>query len=269
MTGIYIALICVGAAILIALFALFCYFSNNALKTTRYTIKSPKVRGKGVNIVLISDLHGKEFGKGNNKLLQAVKAAKPDFIAVTGDIIHKYRERDISVACGIVGGLSKISPTFFVSGNHEMRSVRYKGLKEKLIKAGAIVLDDCSAYMCGVNVHGVNCANIKKGAYAPLLSGEEEGLNILLAHLPQYITRYAACGYDVVLCGHAHGGQFRIPFTDIGIYSPGQGLFPKYTSGAHICGVTTEIISRGLGNSEFPLRIFNPPELVVIRLERE
>jgi hypothetical protein len=88
----------------------------------------------------------------------------------------------------------------------------------------------------------------------------------LLAHKPEFLARYARAGYNLVLSGHAHGGQWRLPFTNIGVYSPGQGLFPKLTSGEHICGSTHMIISRGMGNSEFPLRIFNQPEIVVITL---
>ena len=89
---------------------------------------------------------------------------------------------------------------------------------------------------------------------------------ILLAHMPQYIDNYAAAGYGLVLSGHAHGGQWQIPFLNRGIYAPGQGLFPKYTSGLHKKGDTVMIISRGLGNSEFPIRLFNRPELVLVEV---
>lgn len=269
MNGIYVALICVGAVILIALFALFIYLSNNLLKVTRYSVNSPKAEGDGVKIVQLSDLHGKEFGKDNKKLLKKVSAEKPDFIAVTGDIIHKYRKRDIKNALRFIENCSKIAPVFYVSGNHEMRSTGYRTLKKDIEAAGAVVLEGRSVKVGGVNVCGVNCADIKKGGYFNLLNGSESGVNLLLAHLPQYISRYFAAGFDVVLCGHAHGGQWRIPFTGIGIYSPGQGLFPKYTSGAHRCGDSVEIISRGLGNSQCPLRLFNCPEIVVVTINKQ
>lgn len=267
MDGIYIALICIGCALFIALTAIFLWASNNLIHISRYVLTSEKVGDEGLRIVHLSDLHAKKFGKGGGRLFKKVKSLNPDFIAFTGDIIHKYRPRDIAVAEETVSALCKIAPVYYVSGNHEMRSKRYRELKNILIDAGAHVLDDECENAFGVKICGVNCASIKSGKYFSLdrkEDGAEGGLKILLAHFPQYITRYAAAGYDVVLCGHAHGGQWRIPFTDIGFYSPGQGLLPKYTSGVHSCGNTKEVISRGLGNSECPIRLFNRPEIVVV-----
>ena len=195
---------------------------------------------------------------------------KPDFIAITGDIIHKYRDRDIRAAIEAVEGLNKVAPVYYVSGNHEMRSTRYRGFSEKLREAGAVVLDDECVHAFGIAICGVNCARIKGGKFFALVNGAQaEGeLKLLLAHLPQYIDKYALAGYDITLCGHAHGGQWRIPFTDVGFFSPGQGLFPKYTSGVHSCGNMRQVISRGLGNSQCPLRLFNRPEIVVVRIEK-
>lgn len=264
MLWLYITLGCLAALTLVAAFV---WCSNNLITVTKYKIESGKAPGKGVKIVQISDLHGKLFGKGNKRLIKKVAAQKPDFIAVTGDIIHKYRPRDISVALHMVESLVKIAPVYYASGNHEMRSTRYRGFKEELIKAGATVLDGESAEVCGIVVAGVNCAKIKGGGYFSLCG--EEGFKVLLAHLPHYIDRYAMAGYDLALCGHAHGGQWRIPFTRVGIYSPGQGLFPKYASGMHSCGNMRQVISRGLGNSQCPLRLFNRPEIVVVEIFRK
>lgn len=266
MDAIYIALICIGCALFIALTALFIWASNNLIHISRYREVSPKVGDEGLRIVHLSDLHAKRFGKANARLIKKVKSLSPDFIAVTGDIIHKYRPRDFVVAEEAVSALSEIAPLYYVSGNHEMRSKRYKELRNILTAAGAKVLDDEFVTAFGAKICGVNCASIKSGKYFSLASGD--GLKILLAHFPQYITRYAAAGFDFVLCGHAHGGQWRIPFTNKGFYSPGQGLFPEYTSGVHVCGNTREIISRGLGNSECPIRLFNRPEIVVVDITR-
>lgn len=265
MKGIYVALIVVCAVVAVVLLGLFIYLSNNLLTTSHYTIKSQKIKGDGVKIVQLSDLHGKRFGKGNCKLLRAVEAQKPNFIVITGDIIHKYREHDISVAVALVTSLCKIAPVYYVSGNHELRNKKYRFLRDKLANAGALILDDCAMSVCGINLCGVNCANIKKGAYTSLIRDKEQ-FNLLLAHLPQYINEYSVAGFDLALCGHAHGGQWRVPFTKIGVYSPGQGLLPKYTAGMHWCGSMAEIISRGLGNSECPVRLFNRPEIVVVNL---
>lgn len=261
MNPIYIALICVAC---VALLAAFVIYSNNCIKISRYKIEIEKAPDGGVKIVHLSDLHGKTFGRGNSRLVKRVKALAPDLIAITGDIIHKYRERDIAVALNTVTGLVKVAPVYYVSGNHEMRSTRYRYLREKLAEAGAVVLDDEAVNTCGITLVGVNCAHIKSGGFFALSQGE--GFKILLAHLPQYIDRYALAGYDLTLCGHAHGGQWRIPFTKIGVYAPGQGLFPKYTSGVHSCGNMRQVISRGLGNSQCPLRLFNRPEICFIQI---
>ncbi len=266
MDTIYIALICLGVAAALAGLGLFVYFSNNLLKVTDYTLTDARIRAEGIKIVHLSDLHGKSFKKDNKRLVLKIKKLSPDLIAITGDVIHKYRERDISVAVKLIGSLRTIAPVVYVSGNHEMRRLSYRIFREKLKKAGALVLDDEKTEMFGITICGVNCASIKKGEYFALADGVT-GYKLLLAHLPQYITRYAAAGYDAALCGHAHGGQWRIPFTGVGFFSPGQGLFPKYTSGVHSCGNMREVISRGLGNSQCPLRLFNPPEIVVVNLK--
>lgn len=271
MDPIYIVLICIGAALVIAAIALFIYLSNNLLTVTEYTCESPKVRAEGVKIVHLSDLHGKRFGKGNLKLLDKIKEQSPDVIVITGDIIHKYRDKDIKVALELVENLKEIAPVYYVSGNHEMRNKRYRVLKERLALSGARVLENEAVSESGITLCGVNCADIKGGKFFHILEGKEEdkSFKLLLAHLPQYIQKYSLAGFDCVLCGHAHGGQWRIPFTDIGIYSPGQGIFPKYTSGEHTCGYTKEIVSRGLGNSQCPIRLFNLPEIVVVNLKKQ
>lgn len=264
MLWLYITLSCLAGVVLIALFV---WYSNNLITVTKYKVQSGKAPEKDVKIVHLSDLHGKAFGKGNRRLLKKVAAQKPDFIAITGDIIHKYRDRDIAVALAAVKELVKIAPVCYVSGNHEMRSTRYRVLKEQIKEAGATVLDGESVQVCGVCVAGVNCAKIKGGGYFSLCG--DEVFKLLLAHLPHYIDRYAMAGYDLVLTGHAHGGQWRIPFTKIGVYSPGQGLFPKYACGLHWCGNMRQVISRGLGNSQCPLRLFNRPEIVVVDIVKE
>lgn len=261
MTALEIALVCSGVAIFIVLSALFFCFSNNCLNVTKYTVESGKSE-RNVRVVHLSDLHGKRFGRGNGKLAKKVAALHPDIIVFTGDIIHCYNKKNVEVAVEAVKVLKEIAPFYYVSGNHEMRSKEYKVLREKLIAAGAVVLEDEAVEVFGITVAGVNCAHIKGGKFFSLAEGD--GFKMLLAHLPHYIGRYAMAGYDLTLCGHAHGGQWRIPFTKIGIYAPGQGMFPKYAEGMHSCGNMRQVISRGLGNSQFPLRLFNRPEIVVI-----
>lgn len=247
------------------LFAIIVFFwlSNNLIKVTRYTLHFGGIRDD-VKIIQVSDLHGKEFGRHNEKLITKIKCLSPDIIAVTGDLIHNYSPENKRVGLELISALSAIAPVLYVSGNHEMRNKGYSFYRKDLKEAGAEVLDNRTVTLCGVSVTGLNGAHNKNGTLSKITPEAENKL--LLAHMPHHFDNYANCGYDVVLCGHAHGGQWRIPFTGIGIYAPGQGLFPKYTSGVHTRGGTKMVISRGLGNSEFPLRLFNRPELVQIIL---
>ena len=259
MIYLYIAL---GVTAFAVLLFLFVRFSNRCIKVTRIERKiegAPKIK-----IVHLSDLHGKRFGKKSVKLIKKVADEKPDFIAFTGDIIHLYTPKNIEVATEVASALKEIAPLIYVAGNHEMRNKGYRNLRKILIEAGATVLDDKSAEVCGITVVGLNGASLKNDRIAKITP--EKSPKILLAHEPQYFEKYASYGYNLVLCGHAHGGQWRIPFTKIGLFAPGQGVFPEYTSGVHEKGDTAMVISRGIGNSEFPLRLFNRPEIVVIEI---
>jgi hypothetical protein len=264
MTGKLIALIVALTIAFCAFMVWFVWFSNNKLSITRYKTHSGKIN-KNIKIVHLSDLHAKRFGKGNKKLVSAVEKEHPDFIAFTGDIIHKYRKRDIAVALEAVKELSLVAPFIYVCGNHEMRNKKYSSFKNQLKEAGAIVLDDAHMSICGIEVVGLNCSHLKNNTLFKVMP-QGEGFKLLLAHEPQFIVGYSKAEVDLVLCGHAHGGQWRLPFTGISAYAPGQGLFPEYTSGSHTCGKTQMIISRGLGNSECPLRLFNRPEIVVVEV---
>lgn len=257
MIYLYIAL---GVIAFIALCALIVWFNNSCIVKTRLHRRiegAPKLK-----IVHLSDLHGKRFGRKNIKLIKKVADEKPDFIAFTGDIIHLYTPKNIAVAAETVSALKEIAPVLFVAGNHEMRNKGYRNLRKILIEAGATVLDDRSIEVCGITVAGLNGASLRNDKIEKITP--EISPKILLAHEPQFFEKYINAGYDLVLCGHAHGGQWRIPFTGIGLFAPGQGKFPKYTSGVHEKGNRAMVISRGLGNSEFPLRLFNRPEIIVI-----
>ncbi len=240
----------------------FVFLNNSWLKTTRYSFNMP-VENR-VKIVHLSDLHAKNFGRNNSRLVNKVAAEKPDFIAFTGDIIHRYRPKDKAVALALISTLSGIAPVLYVSGNHELRNKGYRFFRRDLIEAGAVVLDNCTCNICGLTVVGLGASSLKNDKIFEVTPKTEN--KILLAHMPQFLDKYAAAGYDLALCGHAHGGQIRIPFINKGLYAPGQGVFPKLTSGVIVKGNTRTVISRGLGNSEFPLRLFNRPEIVVINI---
>lgn len=266
MTPGYIAITVLSCAAGIALVIFFCWFSNSKFTVTKYSVRSEKAPQKGLKIVHLSDLHAKRFGKNNQKLIAAVAAQHPDFIAFTGDIIHLYRKPDEQVALSLIAGLVRIAPVYYVSGNHEMRYRNYRAFSRQLKEAGAVVLENRTVETDGIVIAGLGCAHLKNSTVFRI-TPQTDKFKLLLAHEPHLIARYARAGYDLVLCGHAHGGQWRIPFTGQGFYAPGQGLFPQLTSGEHMCGGTRMIISRGLGNSECPLRLFNRPEVVVIQIE--
>lgn len=246
----------------IAVIWLFIWINNNVLVTAKYTVEAD-IESR-IKIVQLSDLHGKSFGHKNQRLIAKIVAQRPDVIAITGDIIHNYRERDKRCALELVAALSGIAPVLYVSGNHEMRNKGYRFFRKQLKEAGACVLDDCPIEICGITVVGLNCASLKNDVIYAVTP--EAPFKVLLAHKPHFFKHYASADYQLVLSGHAHGGQWRLPFTGIGFYSPGQGLFPKLTSGMHVEGKTKMIISRGLGNSQCPVRLFNLPEIVVVNI---
>lgn len=259
-----------GAAL--ALIAFFIW-QDNDIVLSRIDWAHSKVPPSfdGYSILLVSDLHGKRFGRGQQRLLKQADACRPDIIVITGDIIDGRRKKT-EAALSFVAQAAGIAPVYYVAGNHEWRYGRYGALREHLRAAGATVLDNA-----GVTLQkGESCirlAGVKDMAFGKRSTFKRNlrrlagapGMTILLTHRPEEIALYAACGFDLVLAGHAHGGQVRLPLIG-GLYAPGQGVFPRYTSGLHRVGETAMVISRGLGNSLFPLRVFNRPELVLVTL---
>lgn len=243
----------------------FCWYSNSKLGVEKFELESPKIT-RPLRMVHLSDLHAKRFGKKNCRLVNAVVKLRPDIIVFTGDIIHLYRKPGEEAALELVEQLVKVAPFYYVSGNHEMRYRNYREFSKKLADAGAIVLENEYVIIHGIALVGLGCAHLKNNKIFEI-TPDFDTYKVLLAHEPQFLRRYARAGYDLVLSGHAHGGQWRFPFTDQGVYAPGQGLLPELTSGEHILGSTHMIISRGLGNSEFPLRINNRPQIVVVDLK--
>jgi hypothetical protein len=253
-------------------------WNNNRVQLTNIEISSNKIpeEFKGTTIVQVSDFHNSMFGKNQSKILDKLKEAKPDLILITGDLIDR-RNTKIDVAVSFVKDAINIAPIYFVTGNHEVLSGKYYILKTKLIDEGVIVLDNESVVLesgqstlklAGIIDPGkIEGSGIFKKVKASLASieGESADFSILLAHRPDFLEVYAKYDYDLIFSGHAHGGQFRFPFIG-GLLAPDQGFFPKYDSGLYRLGKTIMIVSRGLGNSVFPFRLFNGPELIVVEL---
>ena len=247
--------------------AIFLHWNNTALQVTKYTVHSDRIPEgfDGYKIVQISDLHNTAF----RDLPEKITSLSPDIIVITGDIVHASpMDNALSFARQAV----KIAPTYYVSGNHEHR-MDYETLFKELQEIGITVLRNHSVSL-ERNGDNVCLAGIEDPIFYPDEAVEdklqplvqEDVYTILLSHRPNLFDSYISCNADLVLSGHVHGGQFRLPFVG-GLYAPNQGIFPKYDAGLFTEGKTNMIISRGLGNSSFPFRLFNRPEIVVVTLK--
>lgn len=250
---------------------LFCNFQNKHLETTHYTYEAEQlgVDLDGYRIVQISDLHNAKFGKNNQKLVDRIRECAPDMIVLTGDLVDS-NHTNVDRAVQFVNEIVKICPVYYVTGNHEywLDTSEYENLMDGVASAGVIILDnqvvEISRWDAKFRLVGLDDKSLADGTLEALLSDEKE-LTVVLAHEPQYFARYAGTGVDLVLSGHAHGGQFRLPFVG-GIVAPDQGFLPEYTAGEYYMNGTEMIVSRGLGNSVIPVRLFNYPEIVCVDL---
>ena len=260
---------------------LFCNFQNKHLETTHYTYAAEQLGAdlEGYRIVQISDLHNAKFGKNNQKLVDRIRECEPDMIVLTGDLVDS-NHTNVDRAVQFVDEIVKICPVYYVTGNHEywLEKSEYDELMDGLIGAGVVILDDqvveISMGDAKFRLVGLDDKSLADGTLGTLLNNaqnvahedsEKKELTVVLAHEPQYLARYASSGVDLVLSGHAHGGQFRLPFGG-GIVAPDQGFFPEYTAGEYYMDGTEMIVSRGLGNSVIPVRLFNYPEIVCVEL---
>lgn len=268
--------------VIIAVLVAFFTYENNSITITEIAFKNDKIpeEFKGYKILQISDLHNKEFGSKQNKILSKIKKIKPDVIVVTGDLIDSDKT-DIDVAMDLINKAIDIAPIFYVSGNHEAWSCSYDTLKPKLEEAGVVVLDnekkEISKGKSSIEIIGLSDISFTDSDELEYTGyGKIEGLldnlapknnkfKILLSHRPELFDIYSNSNVDLVFAGHAHGGQFRLPFIG-GLIAPDQGFSPKLTEGIHTMNNTSMIISRGLGNSIIPVRVFNRPELIVVTL---
>ena len=269
-------------AILILLIIWIAY-GNTDLEIYKYNVKSEDIPSEFDNfrIVQISDLHNAEFGENNEKLLLMLKQADADIIAITGDMIDS-RNTDVDVAISFAQKAVNIAPVYYVNGNHESRVLgEYEKLKQGLTDAGVTILENSSADITigdeTISLIGINDPTFRMELVDDTMEQniahqledvipDNDNFKVLLAHRPEYFDVYAG-NVDLVLSGHAHGGQFRIPFIG-GLVAPGQGFFPEYYEGSHIKENTEMIVSRGIGNSIIPFRINNKPEIIVAELTK-
>ena len=257
-------------------------WGNTALEVNEYEIVSDRILEafSGFRIAQVSDLHNAEFGEGNEKLIELLSQTDPDMIVITGDLIDS-RHTDIEIALEFARQAIKLAPVYYVSGNHEARVREYEDLKMGLAEAGVIVLEDQKVQITregeSISIQGINDPSFQEDylfgdaafvASSSLseLQNESDGYTVLLAHRPELFEIYVDTEIDLVFSGHAHGGQFRLPFVG-GLVAPNQGFFPEYDAGLFSEGSTTMIVSRGVGNSIIPIRFNNRPEIVVAELK--
>ena len=271
----------IAAAAVLSLLGWALVWGNTALVTADVLVCSNGIPEAfdAYKIVQISDLHDAQIGENNEKLIAMTAETEPDCIVLTGDFVDSSRfrpERSLSVAEALV----KIAPVYYVSGNHEaiLPDEDYQALTDGLRGLGVCVLEDESAELTrdGQSIRLIGLTDIgfhpgtlveKKDALRTALSAllPEDEFSVTLAHRPELMDVYTECGAPLVLSGHAHGGQIRLPGIG-GLIAPGQGLFPKYTDGKYEESGTTLVVSRGIGNSVLPLRVNDRPQIVVVQL---
>jgi predicted MPP superfamily phosphohydrolase len=265
--------------IVILALSIYLYFENTSVSATLYEIKDEDIpRGfDGMKIAQVSDFHNTKSRRLTNKLIKLLNEQDPDLIAITGDLVD-CRRTDVDVALKFVDEITKIAPVYYVSGNHEANTDFYVRLIDGLQQRGVIILsnrteiltkDDEELNLIGINdplqLRGLTDSERIKTALEEARYNNKN-YSILLAHRPEQFNAYVEKDMDLVLTGHAHGGQIRFPFIKA-IYAPTQGFWPKYSEGLYRDKNTTMIVSRGIGNSAFPFRINNRPELVIVTLD--
>ena len=277
------------AVILIAVWlVLFTYKGNTTVATDRYTAVYENLPPEfdGFRIAQISDLHDAQFGEGNLDVLEILENESPDMIALTGDMLD-FRRLNIGASVSFISEAAKIAPCYYVNGNHEAQLHNtYPDFKKAIEEAGVAVLDNRAVPITrgsgSIMIAGINDPLLASktelnnrgvtGVANMILDGLEKDIagkfTVLLSHRPDMFEAYVSHDIELALCGHTHGGQIRLPLIG-GLFGPGQGFFPKYDAGLFKKDGTEMIISRGIGNSAFPVRFNDTPEVVVVTLEKQ
>ena len=244
-----------------------------------YTIQTNKLKSP-VRIALLTDLHGSFYGSGQKNLIKALRRQNPDLVVLSGDTFDEYTTDDR--AKRLLSALSAFYPCFYVTGNHENWRRDTAAVKEWVRKCGITVLEGTGQTVTingqGIDVFGVDDPEAFLGSsysqnrvgsgwyrqFEACRAALENGrFSILLSHRPEQVASYSGSGFDLVLAGHAHGGQVRVPGIVNGLYAPNQGLFPPFAGGLYELENTDLVVSRGLCKNVVP-RVFNPPELVMV-----
>ena len=264
-----------GAVALLAFLAIAAL--DVRMTVRRYEIDAEEI-SSGVRIALVTDLHSCSYGEGQRRLIDALRAQDPDLVLLGGDIFDDDIPDDNAEL--FLAGITDEYPCYYVSGNHEYWSgaERFAEKMAILKKHGVRRLSgECEQVEAGgatLNICGVDDPEASQldGSFsfesqleAAADAADNGAYTLLLTHRPERIDTYARYGFDLVLCGHAHGGQWRLPGIINGIYAPDQGILPEYAGGKYETDGTVMIVSRGLARESTRVpRIFNRPELVIV-----
>lgn len=268
--------------LIIGLIILYLIYENNTLQLTNYEIINSKIPNEfnDYKIAQISDFHNTNSSKLTTELVNKLIKIKPNIIVITGDFIDS-RKTNIDISINFINKIKNICPIYYVNGNHESRISNYNELKTKLHKNNVFILENNIISLkkdnSKINLIGINDPSMKKysnnekdriKASLNAINIDNSNYNILLSHRPEFFDIYSDYNIDLIFSGHAHGGQIRIPFVG-GLIAPNQGIFPKYTNGINEKNNSKMIVSRGIGNSIFPFRINNLPELIIVTLKNK
>ena len=212
-------------------------------------------------VAVLSDIHLPDLLVSQKRLVRCLMMQKPDAIFLPGDLTNSYADFDADGLKSLATALAAIAPCFAVPGNHEWRLEREPKYREILTACGVQYL--CDSY-ADWHRDGATLRLFGMGRRRPKPLKVENQPAIVLAHHPEYMPYYKEAGWDLVICGHAHGGHARMGKASL--FAPDQGFFPHYTGGVYTEEGTTMVVSRGLGNSSIPWRINNPPHLPMLIL---
>lgn len=260
------------------------YNENTHLKQKIYNITSSAEESKTVKeykIAQISDFHNTNSKRLKNSIIKSLKEVQPNIIVITGDLIDS-RRTSATTAYEFLKKITDIAPVYYVLGNHESRKENIQEITERFLETGVNILRNEKVELFeGMELVGLDDANFFSPTEQEALSKEvKEKLKhklqgiitekdkyiVLITHRPELLDIYSEVNVNLVLTGHAHGGQIRLPFVG-GLYAPSQGILPKYSKGKYAQDKTEMIVSGGIGNSGFPFRVNNKPELVIINIK--
>ena len=237
------------------------------LKTVVYTVENEDITAP-VRIACLTDLHSCAYGEGQAELLDAVTAAAPDLVVLVGDIYDDVLPPDNTDT--MLSALAENWPCYYVTGNHDVfcgEKAAAHGVTPLNGDALSLAVNGQELLLCGLSDPRESPAFAENLSVLNDQAQNAEAFTVLLSHRPARIEQYLPGGWDLILSGHAHGGQWRIPGLLNGLLAPDEGLFPQYAGGLYDMDGTAFIVSRGLAKESTRVpRLFNPPELVLIEI---